>query len=297
VALRLKQLQRGLEPEDEFALLLSWLGKCNLVHKLGQEQLPLSSTDIYRVPDLLAVFDHNGRPVPALIEVKKTDPSDPMSLQEGTLSLKPGYLEYAETVGLPMLIAWKHRTFWALFEMRHAELADVNYKIGFSRAMQENLLGLLAGDFSYSVVPGTAIRMRIKKLTKPDEKGGFEGRIEDTYFVNSVGSRIPDIPHLASLFFFWENDVEQVDEGDAIVQSFVIPDIQHGEFASRTLGKLTHAFAALQETGVNWRAITHDTEHWAHERGQLRAVIEAGAKFGVITHIFRMVPQHRPAFL
>ena|SRR5690349_5244466 len=53
---RLEQLQRGLEPENEFALILSWLGQCRLVHKLGQEQLPLNSSKGYRVPDLLAVF-------------------------------------------------------------------------------------------------------------------------------------------------------------------------------------------------------------------------------------------------
>jgi hypothetical protein len=51
-----------------------------------------------------------------------------------------------------MLVAWKHRTFWTLFEIRHAELATVNYKIDFSTAMQENLLGMLAGDFSYRLV-------------------------------------------------------------------------------------------------------------------------------------------------
>jgi len=297
VALRLQQLQRGLEPEDEFALVLSWLGNCKLVHKLGQEQLPLSCTDTYRVPDLLAVFDHEGKEVPVLIEVKKTNPADPQSLEEDRLSLKPGYLKYADVVGLPMLIAWKHRTFWTLFEMRHSELAITNYKIGFFRAMEENLLGLLVGDFSYHVVPGTAIRMRIKKLTEPDEGGAFDGRIEDVHFVNAEGTRIPNIPHLASLFIFWENEAEQLDEGDAIVQSFVIPDTGLGEFASRTLGKLVHAFATLQKTDVNWRAITHDTEHWSHQRGQIRSVVEEGAEHGVFTNVFRMMPKHRPTFL
>ena len=37
-------------------LLLSWLGKCSLVHQLDQHQLPPDSKHHYRVPDLFAVF-------------------------------------------------------------------------------------------------------------------------------------------------------------------------------------------------------------------------------------------------
>ncbi len=294
---RLEQLQRGLEPEDEFSLVLSWLGQCRLVHKLGQEQLPLESIGTYRVPDLLAVLDFNGRNIPVLIEVKHTEMADPSSLEEGILSLKPGYLSYAEALGLPLLIAWKHRTFWTLFDIRHAELAITNYKIGFFRAMQENLLSLLAGDFSYRVVPGTAIRMRIKKLTPRDADGGFRGVIDDTYFVNAKGERLPDIPQLASLFLFWENEVELTEDGDAIIQSFVIPDFEHGEFASRTLGKVIGAFAAMRKERINWRSVIHDKAHWAHDSGRLRQVVEQGAKHGVITDIFHFKPRRTPDFL
>lgn len=65
-------------------------------------------------------------------------------------------------------------------------------------------------------------------------------------FLNGDGTRVPDIPHLASLFIFWENEVEQLDEDDAIIQRLVIPDTELGEFASWTLGKLVHAFATLK---------------------------------------------------
>jgi hypothetical protein len=180
---RLEQLQRGLEPENEFALILSWLGKCRLVHKLAQEQLPLNSSDSYRVPDLLAVFEHEGKLIPVLIEVKTTELSGPTTPRLGTLSLSPKYLAYSELLGLPMLAAWRHRGLWTLFEMRHAQLATVNYKIDFGTALKESLLGMLAGDFSYRLAPGTRIRMRIRKLTQPDpETGGFEGEVLDLHF-------------------------------------------------------------------------------------------------------------------
>src|SRR5687768_16699842 len=87
----LMSLQRNLEPEHEFALILSWLGRCRLIHKLGQEQLPHSSTRTYRVPDLLVVFEYEGRAVPTLIEVKTTAPPRDL-LAEGRLNdIKPGY--------------------------------------------------------------------------------------------------------------------------------------------------------------------------------------------------------------
>jgi hypothetical protein len=295
---RLEQLQRGLEPENEFALILSWLGKCRLVHKLGQEQLPLNSSYAYRVPDLLAVFEHEGKLIPVLIEVKTTEPSDPTTLELGTLTLNWKYLAYAELLGLPMLVAWKHRGLWTLFEMRHAQLATVNYKIDFGSALKENLLGMLAGDFSYHLAPGTEIRMRIRKLTQPDpETDDFEGEVLDVHFANPAGEPIPSIRHLWSLFMFWDNEAEVVDEGDDVVQRFVVPDVRQAEFASRTLSQIVHAFAGLQGSQVSWRSIVHDTEHLAHDTGRMRALVEEGARYGVITDIWNLRPRSSPSFL
>jgi len=300
IAARLERLRRGLEPEDEISLILSWLGQCRLVHKLGQEQLPIASADTYRVPDLLTVFDFDGGTVPVLIEVKKRDPRDPATLQEGTLSFHPRYVRYAELVGLPLLIAWKHRTFWTLFDSTLAAQADGQHRIGFFEAMEQNLLGILAGDFSYRVAPGTAIRMRIQKLSKPDDEGRFRGVIQDTHFVNADGERLPNLPELTrlgSLFVFWENEVEQVEEDGAVIQSFVIPDLEYGEFASRTLGKLLHSFAAITRRDVNLREVMHDREHWVHNSGEFRRMVDVGASYGAFTDVFRQVPRALPTFL
>jgi hypothetical protein len=298
---RFEVLWRALEPEDEFALILSWLGKCRLVHKLSQEQLPVTSTNIYRVPDLLAVFDHQGKTIPVLIEVKTSSQrGGSPSLKPGVLSgLKPGYLRYAETVGLPILVAWRHLTFWTLFEMRHATLAKVNYRIEFVRASEENLLSLLAGDFSYRIVPGSAICMRIEKLSAPDVDGSFKGIVSDAYCTNPSGERIPEIPHLSSLFLFLDNDVEEVDEGKAIVQRFVIRDTGLPEFASRTLPKIVDALAAVYRKDLDWRMIIHDIDHWdwAHATGEFRKTIDAASRLGVVTDIDRLRPKTRPAFL
>src|SRR5215212_6336828 len=85
IAQRVRGLQRGLPAEDELMVLLHWLGKCRLVHKLDQPGYPPESRDYFRVPDLFAVFRHNGNDVPVHIEVKVTD--------DDRLSWTPAYLQ------------------------------------------------------------------------------------------------------------------------------------------------------------------------------------------------------------
>lgn len=293
---RFGQLYRNLAPEDEFSLILSWLGRCKLVHKLSQEQLPISSPDFYRVPDLLAVFDYRGTPLPALIEVKRTTPGgNPL---DGTLKkIKRGYLAYAEALGLPILIAWKHGTFWTLFEMQHASPADSNMKIDFDTALKENLLMLLAGDLSYQVVPGTAVNLRIEKLTEPNEDGRFEGVIKDAFFTNPVGDRIPNIPHLMHLLLTVQDEVKIVDEGTTFLQKFTIKESHLSEFASRTLGLMLSALHGIQDESIDWRSIVHNKKHWVHQDEGAHNLFDAAADYGVVANTRRFLPKHIPAFL
>jgi len=69
---KLRQIDVGLPAEDECAAMLLWMGRCRFLHKLRQGQHPRESPKHYRVPDLLALFDFNGRQVPVLIQVKST---------------------------------------------------------------------------------------------------------------------------------------------------------------------------------------------------------------------------------
>lgn len=60
LAKRVHRLDLGLPAEDEFSVICSWLGKCRLLHKLDQKQVPPGSRDTFQVPDLLALFDIGG---------------------------------------------------------------------------------------------------------------------------------------------------------------------------------------------------------------------------------------------
>jgi len=50
---RAKRLEIGLPVEDEFCVILNWLGNTRLVHKLDQLQTPPDSKSYYQIPDLL----------------------------------------------------------------------------------------------------------------------------------------------------------------------------------------------------------------------------------------------------
>ena len=97
----LRKLDHGFPVQDEFCLLLSWLGRCKLVHGLVQNQYPPASKQEYQVPDLYAVFDSPGGPIPVLIEVK--------SKMGNSLSWKPSYYEALQRYGEPSVpISMRH---------------------------------------------------------------------------------------------------------------------------------------------------------------------------------------------
>lgn len=102
---KFESLERGLPTEDEFAVLVTWLGRCRLIHKLEQIQYPESSRESYQVPDFLAIFEHEDKLIPVLIEVKKT--KDAVIKWSAKYYTKLRY--YADSLNLPLLIAWKYR--------------------------------------------------------------------------------------------------------------------------------------------------------------------------------------------
>src|SRR6266498_2023257 len=163
---RFKALERGLPAEDEFVTLINWLGKCELIHKLDQEQTPLSSRDQYQVPDFFAVFNVNERKIPVLIEVKST--------KNTNLKWSEKYFEkfkrYANLLNLPLLIAWKCTfnesdfAYWTLFDSSAFEKPYKSYKISLQIASRENLLGQLAGEFALAIEAGVGLHLNLKLI-------------------------------------------------------------------------------------------------------------------------------------
>lgn len=298
LAWKLKQLNRGLPREDEFAVVCTWLGKCKLIHKLDQIQAPASSNTSFQVPDLLAIFEHNGRNVPVLVEVKASE--------DRTLSFRPDYrnrlLEYAKALGLPMLIAWKHHSIWSLFDINHMKVAEKNYNIPFGTAVSESLLGTLAGDFSYSLPRGTGLHLRMKKgeLISSKEDGSeiheeWSMVIDDVYHTDRDGKQRRDLSADVQTLFFVNNLEEAQEHTPTHVQwHFTVEDDEH-KFAHMALSALLHWYLGNGES-LNWReVVARDSP--VPGVSNFSENVKQALDEGVVRYIFHIEPQTMPPFL
>jgi hypothetical protein len=252
-------------------LLLSWIGQCDLVHKLDQLVSPPSAKSHYGVPDLVAVFRYGGRLVPVLIEVKAS-----YNKHLPTLSWKSDYLnelrEYAEILHLPFLVAWKWKTgrIWTLFEAKHFKFATKHYHISFQDAMEESLLCQLAGDFSVDYCPNVGLHFVFhmdKKLASKKEGNTVTQEwlmtATDAFFTNGKMQRVDSVnAGLWALFVC--SDIEDKSEFGQVEskQSFVIRE-GVGQFAHRMLPIL-----------IQWRLGAQQPLRWRRIRGSNSIPIE-----------------------
>lgn len=298
VADGVRRLDIGLPVEDEFSVVCAWLGKCQLLHKLDQQQVPVASKQEFQVPDLLAKFSTQTSKSPVLIEVK--------SKKDKLLSFKPDYLKrlqnYADLVGMPLLVAWKFHSVWMLFEARHMKKAAKNFNITLETAMRENLLGVLAGDVAYKIGAGAGVHLRFRKdklvETEKTEDGYTEQwmmTLDDVAFTDREGNRRTDLDgEVQSLFSAWDLE-EQEEHNDSHIQLRFVAGDEGMQFSHTALIHL-----------LNWESPHDDRPHW---RGLLRkeqvtanvanfsAALEAAFRQKVVSHIFYMQPHAMPAFL
>lgn len=298
LAKQLAQLNRGLPREDEFAVVCTWLDRCKLVHKLDQVQAPATSNDHYQVPDLLVVFQHENREIPVLIEVKASEAR--------TLSFRPDYrdrlLAYAKTLGLPMLIAWKHHSIWSLFDISHMTLAEKNYNVALGTALSESLLSALAGDFSYTLPRGTGLHLRMKKeellsSTRSGSEIHEEWRmvLDDVYHTDRDGNQRRDLSADVQTLFF-VNNLEQFQEHTPthVLWHFIVEDDEN-KFAHMALSGLLNWYLGSGES-LNWREVVG--------RGtpipglnNFSETVKRALDESVVKYIFYLQPQTTPPFL
>ncbi len=298
VAEQVRRLDIGLPVEDEFSVICAWLGKCQLLHKLDQHQVPVASKEEFQVPDLLAKFSTQTTKGPVLIEVK--------SKKDKLLSFKPEYMRrlqnYADLVGMPLLVAWKFHSLWMLFEARHMKKADKNFNISLETAMRENLLGVLAGDVGYKIGAGAGVHLRFRKdklLSVEKTDGGYSEQwamtIDDVSFTDRDGARRTDLDgEVQSLFAAWDLEEKEEHTDSHIHLHFVAGD-EGMQFAHTALVHL-----------LSWESPHDDRPHW---RGLLRkeqitanvasfsVALDTAFKQKVVSHILHVQPHSMPDFL
>jgi Holliday junction resolvase len=261
LAERVKQLQAGLPAEDHFTLLLlSWLDRCHLVHRLDQVQLPPQSVDAYRVPDLFAMFFYEGGQTPVLIEVKKTQSHKLKWSEKYLYALK----QYAKVLQLPLLIAvqWGDGGLWTLNDVSVFRKANVNYHLDYESAFHNTLMCELAGDFMCTMRSGVGLHMTMKKLAPPERDAdghvlSVEAQVTDAYFKDANGNRLNSLgAEIHALFTAVDQEVKHQETSDTIVQEFVITDKSPSVFAQHLLLLAVHKPDTLNlKEPVQWRKL------------------------------------------
>ena len=297
VAERVRRLDIGLPVEDEFAVLCSWLGKCDLIHKLDQHQMPRSSRQHYQVPDMIAHFATQNDERPVLIEVK--------SKASQTLSFRPDYFEklqnYANMIGAPLLIAWKFHSVWILFEARHMKKAKANFNIRFDAAMKENLLSVLAGDIAYRIGAGAGIHLKFnkEKLVAVDESDGekhetWNVRFSEVVFTSQTGERLTKVSSdIQSLFTTWDLETHESHHDDHIW----VRNTASGDGIQFAHGALVRLLDWQKPEGkkMSWRREARKEKLNTIE--DFRAAVLKALDIKVVQYVFDIQPHSLPVFL
>lgn len=295
---RVRRLDLGLPAEDEFAVLCTWLGRCELVHRLDQQQVPLSSKQQYQVPDLLARFCSQINPTPVLIEVK--------TKSDKKLSFRPKDLKklqnYAHLLGMPLLIAWRYRGVWVLFEAQHLKCTHQNYAISFTEAIKENLLGVLAGDVMYLLEERAGFHIKVRKEhlidTNVRDDHSFQqwhAAIDEMYFTNGLGERCDDLGKgVAQLFVTTDLDEVQKHTDTHIHLSATAGN--HGlQPSHRALVELLR-WESSNDQELNWRHVLLRDKPLA-TMNNFHALLDAGLRKNIVRTILEQRPLTPPDFI
>jgi len=298
IADRVLRLNIGLPLEDEFAIISGWLGQCELIHKLDQQQFPATSRDFYQVPDLLANFNVRGSGnTTVLIEVK--------SCQKNVLSFRPDYISklryYGKLLGLPVLIAWKRHGIWSLVHLDIFSKANKNFNLNFNDAMRNSLMGKVLGDFSYTPRVNSGVHVSFKKekmieTIEADEgiQENWDAVIDDVYFTSGDCEKLRNLSPIAQqVFHSWDLIATESHSDSHVVMHYTI-DEESGMFAHMALTRLLSFHGRGDQ--VHWR---RHLQHGAAISSILnyRRGIEENLKAGIVKYIFDIEPVNVPEFL
>ena len=289
---KLDRLVQGLTAEDEFAAFCLWSGKCSLIHKLDKFVRPKGSE--YRVPDFLCVLEYQGKSLPLLVEVKST-------IRE-SYPLTRAYCErldrYADTVGLPLLIAFKftkyQNPFWCLFEFDKMRTPQGSYRVNMPEILRHNLTGVLLGDFSVQLWQGTTISMTVTK-EKVYSETEFVGQMEDIHWETKDKQRVESVPLLHLLFALTQDEVNIEELPNKLIQRFT----KLYDEAATAYWCLQFALPVkrYQVRGrTDWGRLI-DEQEFSFTLQDLKNASVSGIKSGIAKRVMNQIPVDWPAFL
>lgn len=298
VVAKLEQILRGRPSEDEFQALLTWLGRAKVIHALDQQQLPPASKGAFQVPDLLAVFDYGGRNIPVLIEVKHTRELRFTERYYTRLST------YAESLGLPLLVAWKIGALWTLVPLAAFQRVTTAWRCSIEQALLHNVMSVLAGDYGVAFVKGTTCRMLARRdrtissraVSRTKRRETWQMTIEDFSVMNRDGEDIPEIPNL--LFWIWITlgDWDERVTTTSDTHEIVGHHLGSMGFLQQCLPLALEVEDARLPTGRLWKSRL-DTWQPQFTAISAREAVVQGLRLGLVRLVADILPKALPAFL
>jgi Holliday junction resolvase len=294
---RIKGIQRGLLPEDEFSATVSWLGNCAAIHRIDQTPMPvMEMPDKMRAPDFIAFPVLEGKVHPVLIEVKSHHGTELDWSEKYLLSLR----RFADHLKLPLLVAWKCGGIWTLVDVIHFEKNVTGYRLTLGRALREDLLCLLFRNLRIQMDPDLELRLDFKILDEVEKRpdglmpeGTYHMQVVAAAF-HSGGEEIKDYaPEHFWLFLTTPDESEFARIGEHECRQIFRPLPDHGF----TLSNVLVAQLSLGTTAENldWHAIL--TKPFPSSGRQFREALQPAIDRGFVRYVMDIIPNTWPDFL
>jgi len=298
---RLERLMQGMPTEDEFIAMAVWMEKCKLAHKLEQEQSPMSSSEIYQVPDILAVFDHNGHEIPFLIEVKTSHENFVDAKLRFSERLHMKLVNYANLVGLPMLIAWKAGGYWTLFDIREMKQHESAYHIDWPDAMKADLMFLLLDSVTVIAKPGVSFTFVLEDLgttgrkTPDGEEHHF--KFHSLRFLDTNGNPVTKMSWPQFVLWTFADHAEKQEWRDNLLELvFEIPQEPIGLPSYLLLPLMVFGWRSEEKRPKNWYDVIREEDFGPISYSQFKQAMNEGIGT-FVRYVMQVVPHNRPDFL
>ena len=286
---QIRSQDRGIPFEYQFGAICWWLGKCKHFQFIDtQPEFPyLSKIENVRYPDAFTIFNYNNIDFPCFIQIK--------SYNNMKLKLTPNYVsglkKYPLLKDYPLLIAWKFREFWCLFDIDTfiSEKGGINVK--FEDAMRANLMGILCGDFTFSgFKEGIEWYLKFEpnediKLLK--EEVEYEFTLREIFFFGPGLMEFDTLLLVLQPFLgMWEStrgDDKYIYEGEKVVES-------NPMYASQVLPFALQSQAIKNIRGVDWEDVLKN-QKFGYTIEDVMKIIRFGQKHNLgFEHVIHFLP-------
>jgi hypothetical protein len=297
LAERIRGLQAGLLPEDEFATMVCWLGNCGGINRIGQAPMPIPAfTEKVRAPDFIAFPFVDGKPLPVLVEVK----SSHQRAIKWSESYRRSLARFAELLKLPLLVAWKCGDLWFLVDHRHFVKNVTGYRLTLEQAFREDLSCVLFRNLRIQMNPELAMILDMEMLDEvPGDAdtllpaGMLSLKIKHAGFY-CLGAEIKDTNAFAfSLFLATPDETEFRRTGKQTCQNIFRPIDQTGFSLSNVL--VTQLSLGRSQQPLNWHRIL--TEPLPSSGLELRQSLQEAIDQGFVRYVMDIIPNTWPDFL